>query len=392
MPVTPFLLFIFDSSRGSLMSSHHTPVIPVIDLSDLPRGTDPSQYDYSRRLDVCSHRVQEVAREIYTALSQSGVMYISGHGVPTLLQEQLMTCARAFFSLPLEVKREIAMHKAGLSWRGYFEEGMELTSGRPDAKEGLYLGEHHPKNHPLVIQKAPMHGQNIWPTQPEAFQEVFSLYFNHMKRLAECLMSLIAIGLGLPPSYFVHRFTSSPTCLFRIFNYPPHSWEDTYDEWGVREHTDMGFLTLLLQDQLGGLQMRALDGSWINVPPLEGTYVVNIGDMLELWTWGRLHATLHRVKSPTKQSRLSFPFFYDPHWNAHLARIDPKLFTHSTSLSHRSLTQPLTKPLKSVHKAAEERWDGLDLHRLSEESKYGDFVWRKIRDVFPHLDPSITNH
>jgi 2OG-Fe(II) oxygenase superfamily len=94
---------------------------------------------------------------------------------------------------------------------------------------------------------------------------------------------------------------------------------------GVREHTDYGFLTILLQDQSGGLQVRSLDGEWIDAPPVDDSFVVNIGDMLELWTHGLYRATPHRVRNKGTGDRLSFPLFFDPNWQSSLAPIDPSL-------------------------------------------------------------------
>ena len=134
----------------------------------------------------------------------------------------------------------------------------------------------------------------------------------------------------------------------------------------------MGFVTILLQDQLGGLEVKTKSG-WISAPPIPGTFVINIGDILELWTRGILKATLHRVRNTSSHLRLSFPYFYDPAWNSTLEKIpedclDKKLLSHATS-------------------EAEARWDKLDLHRIDKSTTYGQFVWRKISNVFPHLVP-----
>ena len=142
----------------------------------------------------------------------------------------------------------------------------------------------------------------------------------------------------------------------------------------------MGFLTVLLQDQEGGLQAQLRSGVWVDVPPKEHTLVVNIGDMLELWTWGHLRATLHRVKSPTPNTsltsgRLSFPFFFDPAWDAPLTRIDRTLL-------------PSKNNAYDAQSKASERWDGLDLSQLNDKTTYGQFVWRKVSHVFPHLAQS----
>ena len=117
--------------------------------------------------------------------------------------------------------------------------------------------------------------------------------------------------------------------------------------------------------------MRARDESWISAPPLPGTFVINIGDMLELWTHGIYQATLHRVKNSSGNDRLSFPFFYDPSWNSKLTPIDIKLLRR--------------EDLNKVPPATVRKWDGADLRAISQDSTYGEFVWNKVKGVFPEL-------
>src|SRR5207244_2322808 len=105
--------------------------------------------------------------------------------------------------------------------------------------------------------------------------------------------------------------------LFRIFNYPP----DDRQGWGVGEHSDYGLLTILKQDDSGGLEVKA-PGGWIAAPPVPGSFVCNIGDMLERVTGGRYRSTPHRVRNLARHDRLSFPFFFDPGWDARVQPID----------------------------------------------------------------------
>ena len=226
-----------------------------------------------------------------------------------------------------------------------------------------------------------MHGPNLWPERPPRLKRDVLTYMRALNGVATLLIELISLGLGLERDELLNRFTcggeQDPTQLFRVFNYPRHQWAEGDDEWGVRAHTDMGFLTVLLQDQEGGLQAQLRSGEWVDVPPVDDTFVVNIGDMLELWTWGRLRATLHRVKSPAPRAeavegRLSFPFFFDPAWDAALTRLDPD-----------RLPPLLNTP--DAQLSAGRRWDGLELNKLSPETTYGEFVWAKVSKVFPHL-------
>jgi len=125
----------------------------------------------------------------------------------------------------------------------------------------------------------------------------------------------VALSLGLDADYFAAGYTASPTVLFRVFRYPAPPPGDT--GWGAGEHTDYGLLTLLAQDANGGLQVRT-PGGWIDAPPIEGTFVANIGDMLDRLTGGWYRSTPHRVRNASGRDRFSFPFFFDPEFTAEI--------------------------------------------------------------------------
>jgi isopenicillin N synthase-like dioxygenase len=168
----------------------------------------------------------------------------------------------------------------------------------------------------------------------------------------------IAIGLGLSPTWFEEHVTTEPTVLFRIFHYP--SGDDS--DWGVAEHTDYGLLTLLAQDDRGGLQVQSADG-WIDVPAEPDVLVCNIGDMLDRLTEGRYRSTPHRVRNLSGQSRLSFPFFFDPSWDAEVV--------------------PLPLDGSPPSDDAERRWDGTSVRVW--DGTYGDYLTAKVAKVFPDL-------
>jgi isopenicillin N synthase-like dioxygenase len=168
----------------------------------------------------------------------------------------------------------------------------------------------------------------------------------------------IALGLGLAPDWFERDLTREPTVLFRIFRYPPT--EDA--GWGVGEHTDYGLLTILAQDDRGGLQVRGADG-WIEVPPTPGVLVCNLGDMLDRMTGGRYRSTPHRVRNAAEGDRLSFPFFFDPGWEA--------------------LVGPVPLGDDAPADDAATRWDGTSVHEW--QGTYGDYLLGKVSKVFPEL-------
>ncbi len=310
--------------------------LPVIDIAPLTTA-DPGR----------------VPDEIEAACRDSGFFYVSGHGVPPELVERLDTAARRFFALPEDVKNEISMDRGGRAWRGFFPVGGELTSGRPDLKEGLYFGAELP---PCDL---PLHGPNLFPEQVPALREAVLEYLDTMTGVAQTVMSGIALSLGLDRDYFRDTCTADPTILFRIFHYPP-STPDA-DSWGVGEHTDYGLLTLLLQDDNAGLQVHT-PGGWVEAPPIPGTFVCNIGDMLDKLTGGAYRSTPHRVRNLSGHERLSFPFFFDPGWDS---EVPPLPYT------------PGTRP----------RWDGQDLRAFT--GPYGAYLLSKVSKVFPALSDDV---
>jgi isopenicillin N synthase-like dioxygenase len=309
-----------------------------------------------------------VAAELGRACREAGFFYIVGHGVDEALQQRLAEESARFFAQDLKNKLAIHMPLGGRAWRGYFPVGEELTSGKPDLKEGIYFGEELSAAHPRVRAGTPLHGANLFPAAMPEFKECVLLYMRAMTELGHRLMAGIALSLGLPASYFATHYTATPLTLFRVFNYPPTAGASGEPRWGVSEHTDYGLLTILLQDRTSGLQIRSRSG-WIDAPPVPGSFVCNIGDMLDRMTAGRYRSTPHRVRNVSGRSRLSFPFFFDPDWDAEVA--------------------PIIKPgAGSVPgDAADERWDYADLQALT--GTYGEYLLTKVGRVFPDLQKVV---
>ena len=201
--------------------------IPIIDVSPLVQRT-PGQ--------------DQVARQIHDACREAGFFYITGHGIDNDLQETLEHQARQFFHQGQDDKEKISMSVGGRAWRGYFKVGDELTSGKPDLKEGLYFGSELSHDDPRVKAGLPMHGQNLFPEQLPGFREAVLQYLEAMTELGHALMRGISLSLGLKATHFQSHFTGRPLTLFRIFRYPPAD-PPVNDQWGVGEHTDYGVLT-----------------------------------------------------------------------------------------------------------------------------------------------------
>jgi isopenicillin N synthase-like dioxygenase len=270
--------------------------VPVIDIGPLVTG----------RGDVGA-----VARAIDRACRDHGFFSVVGHGVDPELQARLDRLCREFFALPDDEKAEIAMARGGRAWRGWFPVGGELTAGVPDRKEGIYFGAELGPDHPKVMAGTLLHGANLFPRRPAGLRAAVTMAA--LTAVGQAVLAGIALGLGRPATWFADDLTADPVVLFRVFHYPPAPPDD--EGWGVGEHTDYGLLTLLGQDEHGGLQVRAATGAWVDVEPIPGAYVCNLGDMLERISDGRYRSTPHRVRNTSGASRLSFPFFLDPGWD-----------------------------------------------------------------------------
>lgn len=321
--------------------------LPVIDVSGLTGPEDARD---------------QVARQIAAACRAHGFFYATGHGVDPALIRRLETLSRDFFALDEGTKLRSRMSLAGRAWRGYFPLGGELTSGRPDWKEGLYLGTELPDDHPLVVAKTPVHGRNLFP-EVDGFRETLLDYMAAVTQLGHTLLEGIALSLGLAPGYFHERYTADPLVLFRLFNYPTRPPATDVVQWGVGEHTDYGLLTLLWQDDIGGLQVHTPQG-WVEAEPVPDSFVINIGDMLDRMTGGLYRSTPHRVvRNTSGRDRLSFPLFLDPNFNARVQRIEG--------------LEPV------VQDDSARRWDQANVHAFN--GRYGDYLLAKVSKVFPEL-------
>jgi len=308
-------------------------------------------------IDV-SGGVAGVAREIDAACRDTGFFFVVGHDVPIELQTRLDALAREFFALDEAEKARIDMKHGGRAWRGWFPVGGELTSGRPDMKEGVYFGQELPPS------ERPLHGPNLFPVRPAGLRDAVLEYMDAVTQLGHLLLRGMSLGLGLDEDWFARNLTADPLVLFRIFRYPALVRGD--ERWSVGEHTDYGLITILHQDDAGGLAVRSPRG-WIDVPSIPNAFVVNLGDMLERMTGGRYKSTPHRVYN-TARDRLSFPLFLDPAWDADV------------------LPVPGLGP-SSEAEADSDRWDGASVHEWS--GTYGDYLLTKVGRVFPELRDEV---
>jgi isopenicillin N synthase-like dioxygenase len=263
--------------------------LPVVDVSGLFSNT-PDQ-----RL--------EAARQLGAAARDSGFCYVTGHGVSPSLIRDAVEQSKRFFAQPIEEKMRLYI---GLSQnhRGYVPEGEEVfTGGTKDRKEAFDLGLELPADDPEVLRKTRMLGPNPWPELP-GFQETIGSYYNAVFALGNLLFRGFALAVGLDEDHFSRRVTKPPSQL-RLIHYPYNP--DAVDSVGIGAHTDYECFTILLPTA-PGLEVMNGAGEWIDAPPIEGAFIVNVGDLLETWTNGEFVATSHRVRK-VREERYSFAMF-----------------------------------------------------------------------------------
>ncbi len=265
-------------------------MLPVVDLSQADR--DPASF---------RSRLREAAHHV-------GFFYLVGHGVPQTQFDELFKVAREFFALPLEAKNEISQFKSP-QFRGHSRLGGELTNGEVDWREQIDIGPERD-----VIDGAQgywrLQGPNLWPSKPPNFRDAFERWDAALSEVGLRLLRHWAVSLGAPQNTFDAAFADLPATLIKVVRYPGTSTTSQ----GVGAHKDSGVLTLLLVEPgSAGLQVERGDDEWVDVPPLPGALIVNIGELLEVATGGYLRATRHRVRTPRPGTdRVSIPYFLNP--------------------------------------------------------------------------------
>jgi isopenicillin N synthase-like dioxygenase len=254
------------------------------------------------------------AWEIHKACRDIGFFYIANHGIDAAMLDAQLEWARRFFALPVAEKLALHMNRAP-SFAGYEPlAGQTLdTDSPPDLKEGFYYGEELAPDHPYVRQGIRGYGHNQWPAGLPGFREHMLEYCARVTALGHRVMSLIALSLELPPQYFEPLFRW-PSGNVRLVHYPPHPRDASFNQLGAGAHTDWGGITLLLQDDVGGLEVQNAAGEWIFAPPIPGTLVVNLGDLIARWTNDLYRSNMHRVLNANREGRdrYSVPFFFSP--------------------------------------------------------------------------------
>ncbi len=253
---------------------------------------------------------------------EMGFFYLADHGVDPGLTRRVIAVSREFFALPEDQKLSIEM-VGSTHFRGYNRVGGELTGGTVDWREQLDIA---PERDPLPSGPSDpdyniLQGPNLWPATMPQLRAVVQEWNAALAALAERLLAQWALSLGQPAIAFDGAFADRPATLTKIIRYPGRL--DQAAAQGVGWHNDPGVLTLLLVEPgTEGLQIEH-DGAVLDVPPIEGALIVNIGEMLEWATDGYLKATRHRVLAPRPGTdRISVPYFHNPSLEARFPKVE----------------------------------------------------------------------
>lgn len=281
--------------------------IPIIDVSPLLAGSEAG--------------LARVAREIDYAYSQVGFAYIVKHGVDPALIEGIFTASEQFHALPREEKMKIEINEFH---RGFIpiNTSTPRTSSiarvtKPNQSESFMMMHELAEDDPDVLAGAPLAGSNQWPPSLPEFRPAVRAYNAAMVGLARRLVQAISLALGAGP-HALDPYFQRPTTFLRMLYYPSQPPQSPADLYGSAPHTDYGFITILVQDAVGGLQVRNVEGEWIDAPYMPGAFVMNSADILHRWSNGRFISTPHRVINRSGRARYSNPFFFDPDMKAEI--------------------------------------------------------------------------
>jgi len=305
--------------------------------------------DFSGAFSADASDRASVAQAIHRACRDTGFFYIANHGVAADLVGAAFDNTRQFFALPDADKMRLHMRLSPTN-AGYEPIGgqqldsQDETSEKspPDLKESFYIGQDLPDDHPLARKRMRYYGHNQWPDGLPDFRPTMRAYHDAVKLLGHRVLAMLALSLELNEIWFEPHF-DIPAANLRLIHYPPHRADAAFNQIGAGAHTDWGGVTILAQDDVGGLEVRNLAGEWIAAPPIPGAFVVNLGDLMARWTNGVYRSNMHRVinnRAPGKD-RYSLAFFFGPRPDVRIEPMPgccdkerPALFPACTAAEH----------------------------------------------------------
>jgi isopenicillin N synthase-like dioxygenase len=274
--------------------------IPVIDISSLQSSNRDNWSECVQAIDV--------------ACRDKGFFYVTNHGIPAEQFVLMQKTAAKFFALKEAEKQKISVEKSSQhrGWGHVHAEHLD-PKGLKDFKEFFNMALDLPMSHPQVKKCPELYGPNQYPDCAE-FIQTMQQYYSLVMAVGINILKAMALALKLEEDFFSRNFNTH-TSVLRLLHYPVIKDKEKAKAQGAGAHTDYGCITLLYQDQSGGLQVQSNDGEWLDATPIENSFVVNIGNLMQHWTCGVYHSTSHRVVTPenkNNQPRFSMPFFVEP--------------------------------------------------------------------------------
>ena len=320
--------------------------VPVIDLAET--------FSSAARRSIAASALACAGRT-------TGMFFVTGHAVPEALIADHFAYARAFFALDFEEKRAIDVRRSN-AFRGYEAFGTQTIDALApgDLKEGFIMGPDLAPTHPHVLARYPNTGTNLWPLRPAGLRAHMETYVDAMNALGRHLAELLALSLDLPADFFAEML-AEPLTYSQLLHYPAVPPSAAEGRFGAGAHVDWGLLTILLQDDIGGFEMRRADGTWQVVPPVPGAFAIVLGELVVRLTNGRYRSAVHRVaKNVGGRSRYAMPTFFDPGYDERIAcvptcvsdRGEPRypertVAEHMREMKRATLTQTRAEPISA---------------------------------------------
>jgi isopenicillin N synthase-like dioxygenase len=265
-------------------------------------------------------RAPATLKALRKAVEEDGFLVVENTAISKARVLEVIAAYRAFFRLPEVAKAAVDMAQTGGN-RGWGASGSEQVDpdANPDYKQVFDCGFELTEADPVRAAGLSVYADNLWPEAPDTFQPTVQAYYRDALEVCLSLLQGIAAAIGEPDGYFDAAF-SRPMALLRGNYYPERPAWATDKDFGIAAHTDYGCLTLLATDGVPGLEAQTRDGDWVPVQAAPGAFIINFGEMLEIWTAGRVRATPHRVIG-TSQERISVPMFFNPNHDTNVAPI-----------------------------------------------------------------------
>ncbi len=315
-----------------------TPAVAPLSAPALGRWANANELpviDFAPLGGKNAEAIDRIAREVHDACRDIGFLTIVNHPVPPEKIKEIFRQSARFFALPLADKMKAYMGNSNLfrgylpmdepgkqkAYRGKAIEGFQphldparMKARKPHKNEAFQASLELPADDPDVVAGKPLHGANLWADNLPGFREAVLDYHTTMTEFAALVASVFARGLGLEKNYFA-QFYKKPLIQVRLLHYLPQETQAALEGGDSRAHQDAGGFTMLQQDDVGGLEIKTKSGEWLIVPPVENSFVVNIGDSMRMWTNNRFASTLHRVVNHYGRERYSVGVFANPDYD-----------------------------------------------------------------------------